>query len=260
VTLLLLRRANYGVGRYISLERLIEDSKASYYDTLERSSHGWHEGRHDASPWLDYFWGIMIRAYTELEARMDALGGSKTEQVREAVWRRSEPFSISDIERDCPGVSRDMVRHVLRQLKAEHAIAPTGIGRGARWRRLSSSAVPPESRMATAAERGTGLSSTSVDAQLRFAIANKRLIRFRYNGNVRIAEPHDYGVLDGVTRLLVFQLRGPIRSGQRGATGWRLLDFSKLEECTALDETFSGSRGSAHRNHYGWELLHARVG
>lgn len=136
LTLLLLYRFRYRVGRYISLERVVEESKETYYEALERSSQGWHEGRHDSKPWLDYFWGVLLRAYREFEERVDTLSkgrGSKTEQVREAVGRRIGPFSISDIEKDSPGVSRDMVRVVLRQLRDDGAITPLGKGRGARW-------------------------------------------------------------------------------------------------------------------------------
>jgi len=136
LSLLLLYHSRYRVGRYISLERVVEESKETYYEALERSSQGWHEGRHDTRPWLDYFWGVLLRAYREFEERVGVLSmgrGSKTERVREAVARRQGLFSISDIEADCPGVSRDMVRVVLRQLRDEGAITPQGKGRGARW-------------------------------------------------------------------------------------------------------------------------------
>jgi Fic family protein len=135
-TLMLLYQSDYRVGRYISVERIIEQSKDTYYEALERSSQRWHDSGHDPHPWLDYFWGVLIRAYREFEERVERLKGSKTDQVRAAVLRRTGPFGISDIEADCPGVSRDMVRHVLRQMKREQLIAPTGIGRGARWRRI----------------------------------------------------------------------------------------------------------------------------
>lgn len=136
LTLLLLYRFDYQVGRYISLERVIEDSKETYYEALERSSHGWHDARHDVLPWLSYFWGTLIRAYGEFEERVGKLvegRGTKTQLVREAVLRRLGPFAISDIEEECPGVSRDMVRVVLRQLRDEGAISPLGKGRAARW-------------------------------------------------------------------------------------------------------------------------------
>lgn len=135
-TLLLLYHADYRVGRYISLERIIEDSKETYYESLERSSQRWHENRHDPHPWLNYFWGVLIRAYGEFESRVDSLKGSKTDQIRQAVVRRTGLFGISDIEADCPGVSRDMVRHVLRQMKRDALISPTGLGRAAKWRRV----------------------------------------------------------------------------------------------------------------------------
>ena len=132
---LLMYHADYRVGRYVSLERIIEESRATYYETLEESSQGWHEDTHDPHPWLQYFWGTLLRAYREFEERVETLKGSKTDQVRQAVMRRIGPFTISELEGDCPGVSRDMVRHVLRQMKGSGAVAVEGRGPGARWRR-----------------------------------------------------------------------------------------------------------------------------
>ena len=134
LSLLLLYRFDYRVGRYISVERIIEESRETYYESLERSSQGWHESRHDAHPWLGYVWGVLIRAYDEFEARVATLKGSKTDQVRAAATRRVGPYGIADLERDCPGVSRDMVRHVLRQMRAEGLVQVEGRGRGAKWR------------------------------------------------------------------------------------------------------------------------------
>ena len=140
LTLQLLYHFDYAVGRFISLERLFEESKETYYETLEASSQGWHDGQHDSMPWLNYFWGVLLRAYREFETRVGALEhghGAKGERVRAEVLRRQHPFAISDIEEACPGVSRDMVRHVLRTMKDEGLITPEGKGRGARWRRLA---------------------------------------------------------------------------------------------------------------------------
>jgi Fic family protein len=136
LTLLLLYRAGYTVGRYVSLERVIEDSRDTYYEALELSSKGWHEGKHDPFPWVEYFWGTLLRAYGEFRDRAGRLltaRGSKTVLVEDAVERRLRPFSISEIENDCPGVSRDMIRHVLRRLRDEGKVQVRGHGRGARW-------------------------------------------------------------------------------------------------------------------------------
>jgi Fic family protein len=134
LSLLLLYQCDYRVGRYISVERIIEESRDTYYEALERSSRRWHESAHDAHPWLGYFWGVLIRAYDEFEARVETLKGSKTDQVRAAAAHRVGPFGIADLEYDCPGVSRDMVRHVLRQMRTEGRVEVTGRGPGARWR------------------------------------------------------------------------------------------------------------------------------
>ena len=136
LTLLLLYHAGYDVGRYVSVERIYEESRESYYDTLEASSLGWHDGRHDPLPWMTYFWGVVLRAYSEFEERVGAVRSSrgfKTGLIEHAVDRRVSPFAISDIEADCPGVSRDMVRHVLRRLRDEGRIERRGAGRGAKW-------------------------------------------------------------------------------------------------------------------------------
>ena len=98
----------------------------------------------------------------------------------------------------------------------------------------------------------------SIGTRIRFAIANRRLVEVRYSGATRVAEPHDYGVQSGHERLLVYQLRGPARPGQ-AATGWRLLDVSKIERCDVLDETFKGRRGQSHHDPHEWQTVYARV-
>jgi Fic family protein len=148
ITLLLLYHFAYDVGRYISVERIIEESKATYYETLKQSSQEWHEGGHDPYPWLNYFWGVLLRAYNEFEARVGEIRTtkiSKTEQVRMAVERRVGPFAISDIERECPHISRDMIKLVLRDLRDEGVIVVQGKGRGAKWIRSAKTTVDHDS-------------------------------------------------------------------------------------------------------------------
>jgi Fic family protein len=138
LTLLALYQSGHEVGRYISLERVIEESKDTYYEALEASSQRWHEGGHDPFPWMRYFWGVLLRAYGEFEDRVGRITpgrGSKTRQVRDAALRQVAAFAISDVERLCPGVGRDMVRLVLRQLRDEGLLVSSGVGRGAKWRR-----------------------------------------------------------------------------------------------------------------------------
>lgn len=136
LTLLLLYHFGYQVGRYISLERVFEESKETYYEALERSSREWHSGTHDVFPWLNYFWGVLLRAYGEFEDRVATIKtgkGSKSRRIRLAIEQKTGPFAFSDIGAECPDISRNMIKLVLAQLRDEGVIRLEGKGRGARW-------------------------------------------------------------------------------------------------------------------------------
>ncbi len=139
LTLLTLYQNDFEVGRFVSLERLIEESRADYYEALRKSSIGWHEGKHDLLPWLHYFLAIVRRAYVELESQVrDAAAfprGAKTAQIEAAIARYPGDFSLGDLERACPGVSRELARRVLRKLSEAGQVESLGRGPGARWRR-----------------------------------------------------------------------------------------------------------------------------
>jgi len=139
LTLQLLYRAGYSVGKYISLERIFERTSKSYYEVLEKSSQGWHEGKHDPFPWMTYFWGVLIAASKEFRERAGTirkLRGAKTEQIKAWVKRQLVPFAISDVDRDCPGISREMIRLVLNDLRDQGKLRLEGRGRGAKWHRM----------------------------------------------------------------------------------------------------------------------------
>ena len=101
--------------------------------------------------------------------------------------------------------------------------------------------------------------SPPLNDRLRYAIAHKHLIEISYHGSMRVAEPHDYGIHKGIERLLVFQLRDSVHAQNHGATGWRLLDISQIEECLVLEKNFPGSRGQLHQSHLLWDTVYARV-
>jgi len=146
LTVLLLHKSGYDVGRYISIERLIEESKASYYEVLQRASEKWHEGGHAILPWWQFSFGILIAAYREMDKRLGLMGtnrGAKTAWVRDAVAQLPEVFTITDVGRLCAGVSRPMIRVILESLRSEGKIETIGTGRGAKWRKRDNN---PETR------------------------------------------------------------------------------------------------------------------
>jgi Fic family protein len=129
----------YEVGRYISLERLIEENKERYYETLQASSHRWHEGKHDPWPYINYLLFILKTAYAEFESRLGQIGspkGAKTEMVLSAVRAQRGEFRLVDIERACPGVGREWIRVILAGLKKDGKTACRGKGPAARWQYL----------------------------------------------------------------------------------------------------------------------------
>jgi Fic family protein len=128
----------YEAGRYISLERLIEQNKERYYETLEQSSQGWHEGKHDPWPYINYILYILKMAYQEFENRVaqtKSPRGTKTEFIESAVNGFEQEFTLSDLQKACPGVSRDMIRIVLRNLQKVKKVACLGRGPGALWKK-----------------------------------------------------------------------------------------------------------------------------
>lgn len=140
LTVLLLYHNGYEVGRYISLERIIEQTKESYYETLYSSSQGWHESKHNSLPWVEYCLSTILAAYKEFESRFVRISsgqGSKTDMILNAIDAYIGDFSISDLAQACPVVSRDMLKHQLFKMRDEGIIEATGKGRYARWRKVT---------------------------------------------------------------------------------------------------------------------------
>ncbi len=141
LTHLLLRQAGFHVGCYVSLEKIIDDTRSTYYDALHTSTIGWHEDANDPYPWLRYLVGVVISgAYTHYEQRVGALGGRGTKTAAITTFIQSnlaEEFTIADLRAAAPSTSDAMIKKVLRDLQREGIISPAlSRGRAARYRRL----------------------------------------------------------------------------------------------------------------------------
>lgn len=132
-------RSGIEMGRYVSIERIVELNKERYYETLEESSRGWHEGKHDPWPYVNYLLYVLKEAYRQFETRAgetESRRGEKSETVLAAIERASDLFSIADLQRECPGVSVDMIRHVLKTERERGRVECINRGPAARWRRI----------------------------------------------------------------------------------------------------------------------------
>ncbi|MCX7027235.1 MAG: Fic family protein [Spirochaetes bacterium] len=129
----------YEAGRYISIERLIEENKERYYETLELSSKGWHEGRHDPWPYINYLLFILKAAYKELASRAAMIHperGEKHARILEAFKSLPDSFTLADLISQCPGISPETIRKAIKDLKREGKVEIIKAGRGALWRKL----------------------------------------------------------------------------------------------------------------------------
>lgn len=133
LTLLLLYRSGYIVGKYISIEMLIEKTKDTYYDALQASSTGWHDGTNDYMPFVSYTLGIIKSAYKMFSERVEHLttkGISKPKRVRQFIENKLGKVTKKDIMDACPDISATTIERTLGDLVKDGTIIKIGNGRG----------------------------------------------------------------------------------------------------------------------------------
>lgn len=132
LTLLLLYKSGYIVEKYISIEKLIEKSKETYYETLQASSYGWHENENDYAPFVEYYLGVVIASYKEFSSRVQTLiasGMSKPERIREVIKKHIGKITKSQIMEMCPDISDTTVQRTLAELLKNNEIIKLSGGR-----------------------------------------------------------------------------------------------------------------------------------
>lgn len=132
LTLLLLYRSGYIVGKYISIEKVIEQSKETYYETLQQSSVGWHENQNDYAPFVRYMLGVIVAAYRDFSSRVQVLvtsGMSKPERIREIIKDTLGRITKAEIMEKCPDISQVTVQRTLIELQKKGEIIKLGGGR-----------------------------------------------------------------------------------------------------------------------------------
>ena len=132
LTLLLLYRSGYIVGKYISIEKVIEQSKETYYETLQQSSTGWHENDNDYAPFVRYLLGTIVAAYREFSSRVQLLvtsGMSKPERIRELIKNTLGKITKTEIMEKFPDISQATVQRTLIDLQKKNEIIKLSGGR-----------------------------------------------------------------------------------------------------------------------------------
>lgn len=135
LTAMLLLQHGFSVSRYVSLERLVEETKEDYYRVLAECSQGWHEGRNAILPWWNHSLSVLRRAYVEFSQQVENRAGqpAKTELARRTILSQVGEFTLADIQAQVPGVSPQLLKKVLGKMKADGEVTLVGRGRGAKW-------------------------------------------------------------------------------------------------------------------------------
>lgn len=131
LTLLLLYKAGYLVGRYVSVEKEIERTKGAYYDALAASSEGWHENASDPGPFVRYMLGVVLAAYRELEDRVSLVAGagsSKSDRVEAVLRNGIGKITKREVLEICPDISMTTIERTLASLLADGKIEKVGAG------------------------------------------------------------------------------------------------------------------------------------
>ena len=132
LTLLLLYRAGYIVGKYISIEKLIEQTKDTYYEALQNSSAYWHDDKNDYIPFVQYTLGVVVAAYREFSSRVKLIATSnmsKPERIREIIKETLGKITKTEIMEKCPDISQVTVQRALNELVTSGEILKIGGGR-----------------------------------------------------------------------------------------------------------------------------------
>ena len=133
LTLLLLYQNGYTVGKYISIEKVIEKTKDRYYDTLQAADAFWTEGKNDPTPFIRYFLQVILACYIEFEDRV----GYMTERNKSSAYdivkaycaEKLGKFTSADVIAHCPSAGRSSIMSALKKLRDEGFVSKKGNGR-----------------------------------------------------------------------------------------------------------------------------------
>ena len=98
----------------------------------------------------------------------------------------------------------------------------------------------------------------SVADVLTFAIENRRVVTFTYDGHHRVVEPFLLGVTTrGTLALRGYQTAGTSTHGQ--VPGWHLFSLSKIESIEVTRSEFEGARALYNPTDKAMLRIYARV-
>lgn len=138
LTLLLLYKFGFDIGRFISIENMIHENKGEYYRTLQESSRGWHENQNDYEPFMLYMIQILYECYLKLDENVFAQidkKRSKSDRVETLLLNAFVPISKRAIQEQLPDVSEALIEVTLSKLVSQGKIMKIGTYKDAKYYR-----------------------------------------------------------------------------------------------------------------------------
>lgn len=183
----------------------------------------------------------ILRSFGHGEWR--SIGTTKRERTRygryaEATFRKDRRVNIRLSGKDLEAIQKLALAEGLPY----QTLISSLLHKYAAGRLIDGSIVIPDATLLRTPEADQ---PRTIDEQLRFAIAHRRLIKVTYGGKTRIAEPHVYGLRRGTATLVIYQITAAGVQQDKSRKGWKWLDVSKIEELMILDDTFPGDRGES---------------
>ncbi|MDR1851008.1 MAG: Fic family protein [Mycoplasmataceae bacterium] len=132
LTLLLMLQNGYFVGKYISIEKIIDSNKDMYYETLKLSSKKWYYTDNDSSDFIDYMLFVISEAYKTLEKRSHTdklIKKTKPQMVKELFDNTLGWLTKQKIMEHLPMVSKITIEKTLSQLLKSGYIRKDGINK-----------------------------------------------------------------------------------------------------------------------------------
>lgn len=129
LTLLLLYKQEYTVGKFISIEKIIEETKGRYYDALQLSSTNWYDNTNNPTEFIKYMLSVILKAYRDFETRANILLEKKSKaltQVQDIIKTKIGKFTKAEIIALCPTLSETTIERCLKELLDQNLIEKHG--------------------------------------------------------------------------------------------------------------------------------------
>ena len=136
LTLLLLYKNGFDVGKYISFEEQINNNKGNYYEALRLSSIDWIDNKQSYIPFIENFLSTIYMCYKELDKRFSVVNSNKITKkarIEATVLNNLTPISKAEICKILPDVSGITVEAVLGTMVKKGVIKIIGSGRNTKY-------------------------------------------------------------------------------------------------------------------------------